>query len=101
MTRPAPPARVVLLAGPSGSGKSYVARRSGLPVLALDDFSTSPTFRRLARDLREARKAPRVLVRRGWALLRAEPAVLARQTALGCTPRSAADTLRAIRRVGG
>src|SRR3990170_6919856 len=31
-------ARVVLLAGPSGSGKSYVARRTKLPVLCLDDF---------------------------------------------------------------
>ena len=31
-------ARVVLLAGPSGSGKSYVAHRTGLPVLCLDDF---------------------------------------------------------------
>ncbi|WP_232792488.1 hypothetical protein [Actinacidiphila yeochonensis] len=34
----ASPARVVLLTGPSGSGKSSVAARSGLPVLALDDF---------------------------------------------------------------
>ncbi|GEJ98177.1 uridine kinase [Streptomyces sp. ATE26] len=33
-----PPARVVLLCGPSGSGKSLVAARSGLPVLRLDDF---------------------------------------------------------------
>jgi uridine kinase len=31
-------AQVVLLAGPSGSGKSHVARRSGLPVVCLDDF---------------------------------------------------------------
>lgn len=31
-------ARVILLAGPSGSGKSYVARRTELPVLCLDDF---------------------------------------------------------------
>nr|WP_212840628.1 ATP-binding protein [Catellatospora sp. IY07-71] len=31
-------ARVVLLAGPSGSGKSYVAGQTGLPVLCLDDF---------------------------------------------------------------
>ncbi|MFI9600530.1 uridine kinase [Streptomyces sp. NPDC052043] len=35
---PASPARVVLLCGPSGSGKSLVAARSGLPVLRLDDF---------------------------------------------------------------
>ncbi|MDH6217326.1 uridine kinase [Streptomyces pseudovenezuelae] len=33
-----PSARVVLLCGPSGSGKSLVAARSGLPVLRLDDF---------------------------------------------------------------
>ncbi|MFC4032800.1 hypothetical protein ACFO3J_15070 [Streptomyces polygonati] len=33
-----PFARVVLLAGPSGSGKSSLAARSGLPVLVLDDF---------------------------------------------------------------
>ncbi|WDZ86776.1 uridine kinase family protein [Micromonospora cathayae] len=32
------PHRVVLLAGPSGSGKSYIAQRTGLPVLCLDDF---------------------------------------------------------------
>jgi uridine kinase len=31
-------ARVVLLCGPSGSGKSHIAARSGLPVFRLDDF---------------------------------------------------------------
>ncbi len=190
-----PAAQVVLLAGPSGSGKSYVARRTGLPVLALDDFyrdgddprlprqpgglvdwddpaswnaddavativrlceqrradvpvysigadrrtgthvldlGDAPLFvaegifaaeivaacrdagvladavalrrtrqvtyvRRLARDLREGRKAPGILVRRGWTLMRAEPRVLARQTALGCRPRNAHGTLRAVR----
>lgn len=34
-------ARAVLIGGPSGSGKSRVARRSGLPVLRLDDFYRS------------------------------------------------------------
>ncbi|MBB4793460.1 uridine kinase family protein [Streptomyces nodosus] len=35
---PPAPARVVLLCGPSGSGKSLVAALAGLPVLRLDDF---------------------------------------------------------------
>ena len=38
MSTPERNARVVLLAGPSGSGKSHLARRSGLPVLCLDEF---------------------------------------------------------------
>ena len=39
--------------------------------------------RRLARDLKERRKPPVVLVRRGLALMRAEPEIVRRQTALG------------------
>ncbi len=31
-------AEVIVLAGPSGSGKSHLAERLGLPVLRLDDF---------------------------------------------------------------
>ncbi|MEV8032555.1 uridine kinase [Streptomyces sp. NPDC086182] len=41
------PARVVLLCGPSGSGKSLLAADSRLPVLRLDDFykeGTDPTL---------------------------------------------------------
>ncbi|MBB6435086.1 uridine kinase family protein [Streptomyces candidus] len=38
MSSSPPTARVVLLAGPSGSGKSSLAARAGLPVLRLDDF---------------------------------------------------------------
>ncbi|MGJ5759077.1 uridine kinase [Streptomyces galbus] len=37
-SHPLLPTRVVLLCGPSGSGKSLLAARSGLPVLRLDDF---------------------------------------------------------------
>ncbi len=43
---------------------------------------------RLLRDLRERRKPPGVLVRRGWALLRAEPDVVAAQVRRGAVPRS-------------
>ena len=42
---------------------------------------------RLVRDLRERRKPPGVLLRRGIALMRAEPAVVARQVAAGGVPR--------------
>ena len=42
--------RVILLAGPSGSGKSHLARESGLPVLALDDFYRGGDDAHLPRD---------------------------------------------------
>ncbi|WP_218566521.1 uridine kinase family protein [Vallicoccus soli] len=54
-------------------------------------------LRRLARDLAERRKGPAVLVRRGLALMREEPAVVARQVALGCRACSAEETLRTLR----
>jgi len=43
-------ARVIVIAGPSGSGKSRLCRRLGLPVLNLDDFykdGDDPTLPRL------------------------------------------------------
>lgn len=43
-------------------------------------------WRRLTRDLRERRKPPLVLVRRGLALLRAQRRVVARAVDAGCTP---------------
>ena len=43
-------------------------------------------WRRLSRDLRERRKPPWVLVRRGWKLMRQEPEVVAHAVALGCEP---------------
>ena len=52
--------------------------------------------RRLARDLKERRKPPLVLVRRGLALMRAEPDVIRRQTDLGAHPARAADLERQL-----
>ncbi len=49
---------------------------------------------RLARDLRERRKPPMVLLRRGWALRRAEPAVVARMESLGATCATPSETAR-------
>lgn len=47
--------------------------------------------RRLTRDLKERRKPPMVLVRRGLALMRAEPDVVRRQVALGAESARAKD----------
>ena len=43
---------------------------------------------RLVRDLREGRKAPWILVRRGWRLMRAEPAIVRAAVEAGCEPMS-------------
>ncbi|AEB42848.1 uridine kinase [Micromonospora maris AB-18-032] len=57
----------------------------------------SATFlRRLSRDLAEQRKGPRVLLSRGVALLRAEPAVLRRQTGLGAEAARGREVLRRV-----
>ena len=43
---------------------------------------------RLARDLREARKPPNVLLRRGWRLYGAEGEIVAHAVSAGCVPMS-------------
>ncbi len=50
--------------------------------------------RRLARDLKERRKPPVTLLRRGLTLMRAEPEIVRRQTALGARPARARDVER-------
>lgn len=51
---------------------------------------------RLARDLRERRKPPMVLVRRGWALRADEPRLVKSLTRLGAVPVSADEVEKAL-----
>ncbi len=56
-------------------------------------------WRRLTRDLREHRKPPLVLVRRGWALMRAQGEIVRHAVALGCrevSPERAFDEVSAL-----
>lgn len=52
--------------------------------------------RRLARDLKERRKPPRVLLRRGLALMHAEPALVAKAADRGARPATAKEVERAL-----
>lgn len=54
-------------------------------------------WRRLVRDLREHRKPPVVLLRRGWELMRQQPQVVAHAAALGCEPVTPEDAYERIR----
>jgi uridine kinase len=54
-------------------------------------------WRRLTRDVREHRKPPLVLVRRGFALLRAQREVVAHAVALGCEPVTPEEALTRVR----
>jgi uridine kinase len=58
-------------------------------------------WRRLTRDLRESRKPPWVLVRRGVALLRDDPAVVARAERAGCTVMTAAQAYEHLHALPG
>jgi len=56
-------------------------------------------WRRLSRDLREHRKPPMVLVRRGWLLMRKEPQVVAHAVACGCTPMTGDEAFQHLSRL--
>jgi uridine kinase len=58
-------------------------------------------WRRLTRDLREHRKPPLVLVRRGFALLRTQRAVVEDAVAKGCSPVTPEQAYAAIRDLSG
>jgi uridine kinase len=78
------------------------ARRSGLlaGAFCLRQPALVTFWRRLTRDLRERRKPPLVLVRRGWALMRAQSEVVRHAVELGCEPVTPEEAYRAIRRLG-
>ena len=58
-------------------------------------------WRRLRRDLRERRKAPLVLVRRGLALMRGHRGLVAEAVAAGCRPATPDAAYRDIRTLTG
>ena len=55
-------------------------------AICVRNHPTLTFWRRLTRDLRERRKPPHVLLRRGWLLMREEPRVVAHAVELGCVP---------------
>jgi uridine kinase len=56
-------------------------------------------WRRLTRDLREHRKPPLVLLRRGWLLMLAEPAVVAHAVSRGAVAMSPDQAFRRLSRL--
>ena len=77
------------------------SRRAGLLAAAycITQHPLLTFWRRLTRDLREHRKPPAVLVRRGWALMRGQDEVVRHAVALGCrqvSPEQAYAEIRAL-----
>lgn len=93
--------RVIVAEGIFAPQTFLAAREAGIPAQAiwLDRSRAANFARRLSRDLREHRKSPRVLVRRGFSLYRAEP--MQRSTALeaGFQPVSMRSALTLLRRL--
>ena len=75
------------------------ARAAGLEMdaLYLDRPRLQTLLFRFVRDVSEHRKPLAVLVRRGLALFRVEPALRAHALACGCRPVSMAEALRVVR----
>jgi len=68
-------------------------------ALCLSQHPLVTFWRRLTRDLREHRKPPLVLLRRGWALMRDQRRVIADAEALGCEVVSVAEAAERIRKL--
>lgn len=96
-------ARVLLAEGIFAPPLLAAARAAGLPVEALwlaRHKSTNFT-RRLTRDLKEKRKSPSVLVRRGVALYRSEPQLTREAMAAGFRPVGMRQATRVVADLAG
>ena len=76
-----------------------VCARLGLLAAAycVRQHAVVTAWRRLTRDLRERRKPPLVLVRRGWALMRDQSRVVEHAVALGCRAVTPDEAWRELR----
>jgi uridine kinase len=68
-------------------------------ALAVNRPSAINFVRRLVRDLREHRKPPHVLIRRGLRLWRGDRGILRRQVRQGCKPMTAGQIWQRVRRL--
>lgn len=96
-------ARVLLAEGIFAPPLLAAARSAGLPVEALWLKRHRPTnfARRLGRDLKEKRKPPSVLLRRGVALYRSEPQLTCEAMAAGFRPVGMRTATRVISQLSG
>lgn len=90
--------RVLLAEGIFAPPLLVAARAAGLPVEALwlARHRTTNFTRRLARDLKEKRKAPSVLLRRGAAIFRSEPQLAREAIAAGFRPVGMREATRVV-----
>jgi uridine kinase len=66
-------------------------------AICLRNHALTTAYRRFLRDVREARKSVPYLLRRGYRLMRAERAVVARQKELGATACNGHEALARVR----
>ncbi|MEO7589524.1 MAG: uridine kinase [Arachnia sp.] len=96
-------ARVLMAEGIFAPPLLAAARGAGLPVEALwlARHRSTNFARRLVRDLREKRKTPAVLVRRGIAIHRSEPQLTRDALAAGFRPAGMREATRIVAELAG
>lgn len=92
-------ARVVVAEGIFAAELVAACRREGIlaDAICLARPRVMTFWFRFLRDVAESRKPLPTLVRRGWGLMRAEPALVRRWVDLGCRPVAPAQAERDIR----